>query len=36
LIANPGATIIGTAFIKALEKEGELEEKVKNFIREIL
>jgi tryptophan synthase alpha chain len=28
--------IIGTAFIKALEKEGGLEEKVKNFIREIL
>jgi len=28
--------IIGTAFIKALEKEGEIEEKVKNFIREIL
>jgi len=28
--------IIGTAFIKALEMEGEIEEKVKNFIREIL
>ena len=28
--------IIGTAFIKALEKEGKIDEKVKNFIREIL
>jgi tryptophan synthase alpha chain len=28
--------IIGTTFIKALEKEGGIEERVKNFIREIL
>jgi len=28
--------IIGTAFIKALEKQGKIEEKVRNFIKEIL
>jgi hypothetical protein len=36
LIASLGTTIIGTTFIKALEKEEGLEEKIKNFISEIL